>query len=538
MDEQAVTKKPISRRKLLAGGAALGATGTVSYLAGRNPTVVPASRHVDVAIVGGGVMGAMMGVFLKILQPNWRLAVFERLDAPARESSGVWHNAGTGHSALCEPNYTPIENGRMKIDQAIKVNEQFQVTRQLLASLVRMGEMRDPRRFINSVPHMGFGMGRDDQRFQLQRYRTLTANPLWAGTEFSADRGKIAEWAPALIRGRDPAQPVAATWNARGTDVNWGEVTEQLMDALARHENATIHYGSEVEDLDRLRGGAWRITYRDRRLDEGLQAIDASRVFNGAGGAALLLLQASGIPEARNYGGFPVGGSFIVNDDPAIADRYLAKAYGRASGDAPPMSVPHLDTRYLDGRRKISFGPFATFSTAFLMQGGPSALFRSINGSNVGPSLDVAVDDFGLVKYLLGQLAQGPEDRLEQLRTYYPEAPADGWNLVQAGQRVQIIRRRPGGGGDLAFGTELVSSRDGSLISLLGASPGASTAPSIVIDALRSMFPQEFAGEAWQRSLRTLVPTFGMTLHRAPAALRDAWAYSDEALQLRPSPGG
>ncbi|MBM3927947.1 MAG: malate:quinone oxidoreductase, partial [Sphingomonadales bacterium] len=418
MDEQTAGKAPISRRKLLAGGAVLGATGTVSYFAGRNPTVVPASNHVDVAIVGGGIMGALMGVVLKLLQPDWRLAVFERLDAPARESSGVWHNAGTGHSALCEPNYTPIENGRMKIDQAIRINEQFQVTRQLLASLVRLGEMREPRRFINTVPHMGFGIGREDQEFQQQRYRNLTPNPLWEGTEFSADRSRIAEWAPALIAGRDAAEPVAATWNPRGTDVNWGEVTEQLMDALAGHENATVHYGTEVEDLDRVAGGAWRVTYRDRNLGDGLQAIDASRVFNGAGGAALLLLQASGIPEARNYGGFPVGGSFIVNDDPAIADRYLAKAYGRATGDAPPMSVPHLDTRYLDGRRKISFGPFATFSTAFLMQGGPSALFRSINGSNIGPSLDVAVDDFDLVKYLVGQVLQGPEDRLEQLRRY------------------------------------------------------------------------------------------------------------------------
>ena len=534
---QDVTEQPrVSRRKLLAGGAVLGAAGAVSFVAGRNVSVVPADRHVDVAIVGGGVMGALMGVMLKLLQPGWRLAVFERLDAPARESSGVWHNAGTGHSALCEPNYTPVENGRMRTTQAVEINEQFQVTRQLLASLVRLGEMRDPRRFINTVPHMGFGIGADDVAFQRQRYETLTRNPLWEGMAFSTDRGRIADWAPALIGGRDRAQPVAATWHPRGTDVNWGDVAEQLMAALEAHENADVHYSTEVEDLDRLPGGAWRLTYRDRVLGDGLRAIDASRVFNGAGGAALLLLQASGIPEARNYGGFPVGGSFIVHDSPAIADAYLAKAYGRAGDGAPPMSVPHLDTRYVDGRRKISFGPFATFSTAFLMQGGPSALFRSINGSNIGPSLDVAVDDFGLVKYLIGQVAQGPDDRLDELRRYYPDAPADGWSLVQAGQRVQIIKRRADGSGELAFGTELVSSRDGSFASLLGASPGASTAPSIVLDALRTMFPARYSSAPWQQGLRALIPSHGTPLAREPAMLRNAWAYSDELLQLRAAP--
>ncbi|MFN3273266.1 MAG: malate dehydrogenase (quinone) [Paracoccus sp. (in: a-proteobacteria)] len=520
----------ISRRQLLAGGIAAGAAVTIS---GCGRSAVPAEGRVNVAIIGGGIMGATLGAMIKQLQPDWQMAMFERLDAPARESSGVWHNAGTGHAALCEPNYTPVENGQLNIERAIPVNEQFQVTRQFLASMVRIGEMSEPRRFINSVPHMGFGLGASQQEFQRLRHERLTENPLWAGMEFSAEHGRIGEWAPLLVEGRDPADPIAATWHPMGTDANWGEVTRQLVASFEAHENAQLLLGTEVEDLERNADGSWRITFRNREFDTGLRAIDADRVFNGAGGAALLLLQKSGIPESRDYAGFPVGGSFIVNEDPAVAGRHLACAYGRAESGDPPMSVPHLDTRYIDGARKLSFGPFATFSTNFLMHGNPTALFRSINTSNLRPMVSVGLNDFGLVTYLAGQVIQTHGARMDQLRSYFPQARDDDWRLIQAGQRVQIIKRTENGGGNLQFGTELVTSQDGTFASLLGASPGASVATSIILDALAQMFPEEYASREWQRALRRLIPSIGTTLHQNPDMLSDVWAYTNELLELR-----
>lgn len=518
-----------TRRNVLIGGAALG-TLTV---AGCGRSALSAEGRVDVAIIGGGIMGATLGAMLGQLQPGLRMAMFERLDAPALESSGVWHNAGTGHSALCEPNYTPIRDGRMVIDNAVRINEQFQVTRQFLASMVRLGEMGTPRRFLNSVPHMGFGMGDEDVAFQRQRHEMLTQNPLFAGMEYSDDAGRIAEWAPLLTEGRDPAQAVAATWHPLGTDANWGEVTRQLVNSFTAHEGNNLHLNTQVEDIERNPDGSWRITFRAANGDTAARAIDATHVFNGAGGAALLLLQKSGIPESRNYGGFPVGGSFLVHEDPAIANRHLSKAYGRAAAGSPPMSVPHLDTRYVDGVRKLAFGPFATFSTNFLMQDSFTALFRSINTANLRPMMDVGIDDFGLVTYLAGQVVQTQSARIRQVRDYFPDAPSEGWSLTQAGQRVQIIKRTESGGGELQFGTELVTSQDGSFVSLLGASPGASTAPSIMLNALQRMFPDRFASSEWQNRLRDLVPSFGTALASDPRQLANAWAYSTELLELR-----
>ena len=519
----------LSRRQLLAGGAAL---GTLS-LAGCSSSAPPAEGRVDVAIIGGGIMGATLGAMLRQLQPDVRMAMFERLDAPALESSGVWHNAGTGHSALCEPNYTPIRDNRMVIDQAVRINEQFQITRQFLASMVRIGKMKEPRRFLNSVPHMGFGIGAGNVEFQRQRHEHLSQSPLFARMEYSNDRGRIKEWAPLLTEGRDAAQPVAATWHPLGTDANWGEVTRQLVAAYAAHENSSLFLNTEVENLVRNPDGSWRITFADKSGDTAPRSIDATHVFNGAGGAALLLLQKSGIPEASQYAGFPVGGSFLVNEDPALAGRHLAKAYGRAAVGSPPMSVPHLDTRYVEGVRKLAFGPFATFSTNFLMQDSGTALFRSINAENLRPMLSVGITDFDLVTYLVGQLTQSFSSRIAQLREYFPEATPAGWTLTQAGQRVQIIKRTESGGGAVKFGTELVSSRDGRFVSLLGASPGASTAPYIMLNALKTMFPDRFGSPAWQAKLRDLIPSFGTKLADDPSRLANAWAYSTELLELR-----
>lgn len=530
----------VTRRGVLRGtaaGAAALAVGGLGYVAltRPDPRLLP-SRRVDVAIIGGGIMGGTLGAMLKQLQPGWTMEMFERLDAVAQESSAVWHNAGTGHSALCEPNYTPMVDGAIQTERAIAINEQFQVTRQFLASMVRMGEMSRPRAFLNAVPHMAFGIGEDMVAFQRARQAALIGHPLFAGMEFSADRARIAEWAPLLVEDRDPAEAIGASWSNLGTDANWGEVAEQLIASFVDHDTTRLHLSTQVEDLSRNPDGSWRVVYAARRGDTAPRAIDARHVFVGTGGAALLLLQRSGIPEAANYAGFPVGGAFIVNERPEIAGRHLAKTYGRAGVGDPPMSVPHLDTRFVDGVPRLAFGPFATFSTDFLMEGSSLDLFRSITTDNLGSMVDVGTSNLDLVRYLVGQVLQTDAARLDALRSYYPAVEPEGWDFVQAGQRVQIIKRNPGGGATLEFGTEVVTSEDGTIAALLGASPGASTAPSIILETLERMFPDEFRSARWRGVLTDLIPSYGQPLNTNIDALREAWAYSSDYLELPPPP--
>lgn len=524
----------VNRRQLLGGGLAVGAAAT---LPGCARPAVEASRTVDVVLIGGGVMSATLGALLNRLEPGWTMEMFERLDAVALESSNAWHNAGTGHSALCELNYTPEdEQGNIDVARALTINEAFQISRQFWASMVREGLLDDPSSFINVVPHMSFVWGEDDVDFLRRRYDALIEQPLFAGMEFTTDPERIREWGPLLIEGRDLAEPLAATWSSLGTDVNFGAITRQFVTHLDEQDSFALHLSSEVEGLEKNEDGTWRVTFRGLAGDADPQAIDARFVFIGAGGAAILLLQESGIEEAASYGGFPVGGSWLVNRDPELARTYTAKAYGKAASGSPPMSVPHLDTRVIDGERVLMFGPFATFSTNFLMEGSRLDLLASVTTTNIGPMVHVGLDEFGLVQYLVGEVLMDQEDRVEALRAYYPDAVAEDWVFLQAGQRVQIINRDQSGRGDLEFGTEMVVSDDRTIAALLGASPGGSTAPSIMIDALEEIFPERFASPEWQSRIRELVPSYGTLLNGDPRALAESWASTSEILRLAPPP--
>ena len=494
------------------------------------------ARKVDVLLIGGGIMSATLGVWLNELEPGTSMEMIERLDGVALESSNGWNNAGTGHSALAELNYTPEdENGKVSIPKAVEINEAFQISRQFWAWQVQQGVLKNPRSFINSTPHMSFVWGDDNIKFLKKRYEALQASPLFAGMQYSEDPAVIKKWVPLMMQGRDPNQKVAATWSPIGTDVNFGEITRQFVAHLQTTPKFDLKLSSEVQDITKNADGSWRVSYKN--LKDGSQSeTDARFVFIGAGGGALHLLQKSGIPEAREYAGFPVGGSFLVTENPAIAEQHLAKAYGKASVGAPPMSVPHLDTRVLDGKRVILFGPFATFSTKFLKEGSYLDLLTTTTTHNVWPMTKVGIKEYPLVEYLAGQLMLSDEDRLNALKEYFPNAKAEDWRLWQAGQRVQIIKRDEAAGGVLKLGTEIVASQDGTIAGLLGASPGASTAAPIMLSVLQKVFKDKVATPAWQEKLHQIVPSYGTALNASPEKVAQEWAYTAKVLELTPPP--
>ncbi|WHU81909.1 malate dehydrogenase (quinone) (plasmid) [Pantoea agglomerans pv. betae] len=489
----------------------------------------------DVLLIGGGIMSASMGTMLEELQPGWKQIMVEKLDGVALESSNGWNNAGTGHSANMELNYTPErKDGSIDVTKALEINEAFMVSRQFWSSQVKEGVMHDPRSFINSTPHMSFVWG-DNVDFLTKRYAALQKTALFQGMKFSTDHKQIEQWAPLVMEGRDPQQKVAATWTPVGTDVNYGEITRQLIGSLKKNDNFRLETSSEVTDFKRNGDNSWHVTIKDAK-NGNERAVDAKYVFIGAGGGALKLLQKTGIPEAENYAGFPVGGSFLVTENKAIADRHLAKVYGQASTGAPPMSVPHLDTRYLDGKRVVLFGPFATFSTKFLKNGSLFDLLSTTTTHNIVPMADVGMDNFDLVKYLVGQVMLTEEDRFEALKEYYPDAKKEDWKLIQAGQRVQIIKKDADKGGVLKLGTEIVTDQQKTVAALLGASPGASTAAPIALSVMQKLFPEEFKSAEWQAKIHKMIPGYGQKLNDNVPMLQQVWNDTAATLQLTTPP--
>jgi malate dehydrogenase (quinone) len=494
------------------------------------------AEKTDVLLIGGGIMSASLGTLLEELQPDWKQVMVEKLDGVALESSNGWNNAGTGHSANMELNYTPERpDGSIDYSKALEINEAFMISRQFWTTQVQRGVLQNPHSFINSTPHMSFVWGDKNVDFLTKRYKALQETTLFQGMKFSTDQNQIKKWAPLIIEGRDPQQKVAATWTPVGTDVNYGEITRQLIGSLKKNDNFRLETSTEATDFARNADNSWHVTVKDVKSGE-THAVDAKYVFIGAGGGALKLLQKTGIPEADNYAGFPVGGSFLVTENPEITRLHAEKVYGQASVGAPPMSVPHLDARFLDGKRVVLFGPFATFSTKFLKQGSFLDLLSTTTTKNVIPMTDVGLDNFDLVKYLIGQVMLSDDDRFAALKEYYPSARKEDWKLIQAGQRVQIIKKDADKGGVLKLGTEIVTDQQKTLAALLGASPGASTAAPISINVMKKLFPEQFNSPEWQSKIRTIVPSYGQTLNGNVALTQKVWDETAAALQLTKPP--
>ncbi|APE34560.1 malate dehydrogenase (acceptor) [Nocardia mangyaensis] len=458
----------------------------------------------DAVLIGGGIMSATLGALLSTLAPDRSIALFERLGEPAAESSHPWNNAGTGHSGLCEPNYMPDPADGTK---PARIADQFALSRRFWSALARRGDLAEPDTFLTPTPHVTVVFGERDIDYLRRRYATLRELPAFAGMEYSEDRAVIARWAPLLVRGRADGEAMAATWHRAGTDVDFGALTRSLLSTMTAAGNP-VRLRREITGLTRGGDGLW--TVRGRDLDSGrVFRVRTRFVFVGAGGYALRLLQRAGLPEVRGYGVFPLGAQFLRTDNPEVVAEHTVKVYSQATLGAPPMSVPHLDRREVDGTAALLFGPYATFSTRLLRHGRLTDLFTTLRPHNLVPMLAVGVRNLDLVRYLVSELLASRRRKFAQLRRFHPTADPADWTLIQAGQRAQLVKPVGRFGGVLEFGTELVTGADGTVAGLLGASPGASIAPSIMRDLLDRCFPGR--RDEWAPLLAELLPETGET---------------------------
>ena len=488
--------------------------------------------QLDVLLVGAGIMSSTLGVMLKELDPSLRLELVEQMEDGAMESSNPWNNAGTGHAGLCELNYTPAAaDGSIDIKKAININAMFEESKQFWAHLLETGTFGDPDTFIHPVPHLSFVQGEDNIAFLKKRAEIMRQHHAFKGMQFTTDKSVMAQWLPLMMAVRKDDEPMAATYVANGTDVNFGALTRQLLSYLSQQDNCTLHYKNKVVGLKRVAAG-WQVSIKN--LATGQRREVTSRfVFLGAGGAALPLLQMSGIPEGKGYGGFPVSGQWLRCDNPEVVEQHQAKVYSLAAVGSPPMSVPHLDTRVIDGKKSLLFGPYAGFTTKFLKRGSFLDLPLSVRFSNILPMLAVGRDNMDLTRYLISEVMQSMEQRLDSLRRFYPQLNPADWKLEIAGQRVQIIKKDAKKGGVLQFGTELVSSADGSLAALLGASPGASVTVSIMLDLLKRCFPEQSSSAAWKEKLTAIFPAPLKELETNAELYAQTQERSDRLLKLR-----
>jgi malate dehydrogenase (quinone) len=486
---------------------------------------------VDVVLVGAGIMSATLAVLLKELDPSLTLEIVELMESGAVESSNPWNNAGTGHAGLCELNYTPqAADGSVDIKKAVLINSQFEVSKQFWSYLIDKGGLGSPRSFINPVPHLSFVRGAKDIDFLKKRFDALSAHHAFETMQYSEDRGTLSEWMPLMMPGRSEGEAIAATRVESGTDVNFGALTKELLRYLSTLDGAKVSYNQKVKGVERD-GEGWRVEIQDTKQG-GSRELNARFVFLGAGGGALPLLQMSGIPEGKGFGGFPVSGQWLRCDNPEVVAKHQAKVYSQAEVGAPPMSVPHLDTRVVDGKKSLLFGPYAGFSTKFLKNGSFLDLPLSVRPSNIGPMLAVARDNLDLTRYLVKEVMQSMEQRLDALRKFYPELDPADWRLEVAGQRVQIIKKDEKKGGILQFGTELVAAEDGTIAALLGASPGASVTVSIMLQLIERCFPEQAASAAWASKLQDIFPAREKALQDNAELYREISARCNQRLQL------
>jgi malate dehydrogenase (quinone) len=493
----------------------------------------------DVILIGSGVMSAHLGAMLKQLEPRLTIQVYESADGLARESSDGWNNAGTGHAGLCELSYTPKReaDGSVNVSKVIGIFEQFEHTKQFWSYAVASGMVESPGEFIQPIPHLSFVHGQEQVDFLKARHAGMAAHHFFTGMEYTTDRATIAAWAPLLLEGRSGV-PIAATRIEGGTDVNFGGISRQLLSWLGQQEGCGVATGHRVTGLRKTKEG-WEVSIRHLATNE-VRLKHTRFVFIGAGGGSLPLLQKSGIPEAKGLGGFPIGGQWLICDNAEIVARHSAKVYGQALEAAPTMAVPHLDTRMLDGKKTLLFGPFAAWTSKFLGRNGSFAdLPRSIRPDNIATLIRIGFHNLGLVRYLIQQGTQSMADRIKVLQVFYPAAEARDWRLIDAGIRVQAIKKTDGQAGIVHYGTEVITNADGTLSALLGASPGASVSVNIMLEVIRKCFAHLLRTPEGHARMKAMIPTFDedIKLPSNAARFREVSARAEELLQLRPPAG-
>ena len=493
---------------------------------------LPGNAEPDVVLIGAGIMSATLGVLLKELKPELTIEIFERMDVAGSESSDAWNNAGTGHSAFCELNYTPpAANGNIDILKATKIAESFEVSKEFWTYLMEQKLLTSAAEFITQVPHFSLVWGDDNVAFLKKRFQLMQDSPLFKGMEYSEDVDRLNEWFPVVMRGRKKNQPVAATRMEIGTDVNFGALTRGMFNYLKSKPGVSLHFEHEVVDLRQEKDRTWTIKVEDVQ-EKVKRSVKGKFVFIGAGGASLHLLEKSDIREGKGYGGFPVGGQWLKCVNPELIEKHFAKVYGKASVGSPPMSVPHVDSRWINGKKELLFGPFAGFSTKFLKNGSFMDLPKSIQLDNVAPMIYAGLNNVALTKYLIQQVRQTPEDRLAALREYVPYAKMEDWELLDAGQRVQVIKKDDDKGGVLEFGTEVVISEDGTIAGLLGASPGASTAVGIMLGIIPKCFKESSQLTVWKNKLKEMVPSYRQFLRDSDELVNESRTRTHKVLGL------
>jgi len=332
--------------------------------------------------------------------------------------------------------------------------------------------------------------------------------------QFTKDKNKMKDWFPLIMHNRDDNEVMAASRIDRGTEVNYGALTKTLFNILETKFDTPVYCNMEVKDIDPSPDIDWTVEMENLKTNQKYN-LESKHVFIGAGGGSLLLLQKVEIEEKEGYGGFPISGEWLVCKNQDIINQHNAKVYSKAGIGDPPMSTPHLDTRYINGKRELLFGPFAGFSPKFLKEGSNFDLLKSVKFDNISPLLGAFWHNLPLTKYLIEQVTSSHEDRMKELRKFVKDANSDDWEILVAGQRVQIIKKDEFEGGVLQFGTEVVSSKDGSITCLLGASPGASTATSVMLQVLEKAFPEILHSEEGKAIMDKMIPFYNAQVDEA-----------------------
>ena len=476
----------------------------------------------DVVLIGSGVMSSNLGAMLKKLKPDLKIQLYEVSDDLAQESSNAWNNAGTGHAGICELSYTPHQNadGSVDVSKVIEIFEHFEQSKLFWGYAIREGMIRDPRDFINPVPHISFVHGQKQVDFLRARYQGMSAHHFFREMEFTTDRAEIGRWAPLLVEGR-AEMPIAASKMETGTDVNFGSISRKLTHWMSEQGGCGVASSHRVVDLKRTSNG-WKLTVKDLKTKRKFTN-NAKFVFIGAGGGSLPLLQKSKIAEAQGFGGFPIGGQWLVCDTPEIVARHQAKVYGQALDAAPTMAVPHLDTRVIDGKKSLLFGPFAAWTTKFLHRHGSyTDLPFSVKFDNVGSLIKVGLYNLPLVKYLIQQGTQSMAARMKVLHVFYPSAKAEDWKLIDAGIRVQAIKKEDGQAGIVHYGTEVVTDADRTISALLGASPGASVSVNVMLEVIKKCLPHLLRTDEGKVAMKKMIPSYDEDLRAPQSAVRFA----------------
>lgn len=497
----------------------------------RKDVIMDNKNTKEVVLIGAGIVSATLGAFLKELEPSWNITLLEKLDQAGEESSNEWNNAGTGHEALCELNYT-VENkdGSIDTSMAVEIYEQFQVSKQFWSYLVEKNKIKNPEEFIRPLPHISFVQGKDNVNFLKRRFKALSDLPMFSEMAYSENAHELVKWIPLMMQNRSTKEVVAGTKVDAGTDVNFGELTRKLINNLEEQDNVAVRYNRTVTDIDHMIDGSWEVKVRNFE-DNTLEHLKADFVFIGAGGGAIPLLQKTGIPESKRMGGFPISGEFLVCTNPEIVKQHHAKVYGKEPEGTPPMTVPHLDRRHIENEDSLLFGPFAGFGPKFLKQGSNTDLFSSIKPNNILTLLAAGAKNAPLIKYSIQQLLISKEQRMEELHRFVPSAKDEDWQIVTAGKRIQVIKDTDEGGkGVIQFGTEIVQSEDNTIAALLGESPGASTSVSIILDVLKGNFPEYIA--SWESKIKEMIPSYGEPLAQNTVLLKETHDSSARTLSL------